>query len=184
MEVPRAVQAAFAPQPVPSLLHFCGHGFAREQTASVGMALQAGLVLADCAEALRKRSTGQAVPPEKDGLLFVHEAAALPLTGVSLVALSGCQTGLGHWQPGEHLEGLRHAFIVAGAQHVAATLWDVNDAAVPDFVGSFYERLAQGQPPSAALWSTQRAWLDGESKVEPAVRVALVGAWTLEAAGW
>lgn len=184
VETPVAEQRAFAAVPVPEVVHFCGHGFARENDDEPwGPALQAGLVLAECASALRELAAGRSVPPERDGLLFVREAAALPLRGVSLVALSGCQTGLGHWQPGEHLEGLRHAFIVAGAQHVAATLWDVNDAAVPDFVGSFYARLARGEAPAAALWAAQREWL-ASAPGEETIRAALAGAWTLEAAGW
>ncbi len=184
VETPPATPGALTRLPAPSVLHFCGHGFALEENAFGASSLQAGLVLDDCAATLRALAARQPVLPERDGLFFAHEAAALPLRGTSLVVLSGCQTGLGHWQPGEHLEGLRHAFIVAGARHVAATLWDVNDAATPEFIGAFYQRLARGEMPAAALWATQRAWLESDRPAHLAVRAALAGTWTLEAAGW
>jgi CHAT domain-containing protein len=97
--------------------------------------------------------------------------------------LSACQTGLGLWQPGEHLAGLRHAFLAAGARHVATTLWDVNDASAPRFVADFYRRVSEGMRPAAALWSTQRQWLESTGE-DDGVRAALVGAWTMEAIGW
>ncbi|MFN0127994.1 MAG: CHAT domain-containing protein [Verrucomicrobiales bacterium] len=176
--------APVKPTPPPNVLHFSGHGFALEQDDDWGVArLEAGLAFADCADGLRAQAAGRPLPANRDGILFAREAAGLPLSGTELVMLSACQTGLGQWQPGEHLNGLRHAFLVAGASHVAATLWDVNDEAAPTFIASFYRRLAAGMTSDQALWQTQRAWLEGPA-ADLAVRVALAGAWTLEAAGW
>jgi len=172
------------PAPAPAVLHFSGHGFAFEQEDEWGVRrLEAGLVFADCAAGLQARAAGRPVVAARDGILFAREAAALNLAGTELVMLSACQTGLGHWQPGEHLAGLRHAFIVAGARHVAATLWDVNDSAAPAFIEAFYRRLGAGSAPDEALWATQREWLEAPTD-DPAVRAALAGTWTLEAAGW
>ena len=172
------------PAPAPAVLHFSGHGFAFEQDDEWGVArLEAGLVFGDCADGLKARAAGRPVAAARDGILFAREVAALNLAGTNLVMLSACQTGLGHWQPGEHLAGLRHAFIVAGARHVAATLWDVNDAAAPAFIEAFYRRLGAGAEPDEALWATQREWLESPSD-DPAVRAAIAGAWTLEAGGW
>jgi len=186
LATPPGLEAGFSGglAPAPAVLHFCGHGFASEQDDEWGVPqLESGLVFADCADGLVARAAGRRLPADRDGILFACEAAALNLDGTNLVVLSACQTGLGHWQPGEHLAGLRHAFIVAGARHVAATLWDVNDASAPEFIEAFYRRLAAGAAPDEALWSTQRAWLETPSG-DPAVRAALAGAWTLEAAGW
>lgn len=185
--MPGARESDFAPvkpKLAPNVLHFSGHGFAMEQDDDWGVArLEAGLVFADCADGLRARAAGRPLPAYRDGILFAREAAGLQLWGTDLVMLSACQTGLGQWQPGEHLNGLRHAFLVAGASHVAATLWDVNDEAAPDFMAAFYRLLASGLTPDQALWQAQRAWLEGPA-ADLAIRVALAGAWTLEAAGW
>lgn len=172
------------PAPAPAVLHFSGHGFAFDQEDEWGVPrLEAGLVFADSARGLRARAAGRPLPPERDGILFAREAASLNLAGTALVMLSACQTGLGHWQPGEHLTGLRHAFILAGARHVAATLWDVNDATAPAFIEAFYRRFGAGMPPDAALWATQREWLEAPAE-DSDVRAALAGAWTMEASGW
>ncbi len=182
---PAPVEAAFATAPAPRVLHFCGHGFASEPDSLNGAPLlRAGLVMADCAQGLRALAAGTPRPAATDGLLFSTDAAALDLEATELVVLSGCQTGLGHWQPGEHLAGLRHAFFIAGVRHVASTLWDLNDAAAPDLVRRFYARLADGAAPPDALWDTQREMLAEPGETPPALRAAWVGAWIMESAGW
>ena len=110
----------------------------------------------------------------------------LPLEGVEAVFLSGCQTGLGHWQSGGQLTGLRHAFLIAGAGTVASTLWDLNDAAAPELVRAIYTELAAGIPPAAAVWRAQRKWLQSAAaqKMTPGMRAAMAGAWIAESAGW
>lgn len=184
---PRGLEAHVFPapgEPRPEVLHFCGHGFALEEPEAFGLPrVVAGMVFGECAEGLKARAAGNPLPPGRDGLLFAKEVARADARGIGLAMLSGCQTGLGLWQPNEHLAGLRHAFILAGAEHVASTLWDVNDAAAPEFMRLVYARLAEGMAPSSALWSAQREWLE-KAPGEAAVRMALAGAWTLEAAGW
>jgi CHAT domain-containing protein/tetratricopeptide (TPR) repeat protein len=183
---PPREEAFVPPRPAvpPAVLHFSGHGFAVDQQDEWGVPrLEAGLVFSGCADGLRARMDGRPLAPRKDGILFAREVATLNLEGTELVMLSACQTGLGHWQPGEHLTGLRHAFIVAGARFVATALWDVSDEAAPAFIEAFYRRLGAGADPDEALWATQREWLEAPSDM-PAVRAALAGAWVMEAAGW
>jgi len=187
-------EAAFMPGPGPSsaatgrgIVHFAGHGFVCEEDGAHGRALlRAGLVMNDCADGLRDLAAGKPRPAAADGLLFSTDAAALPLEGVEAVFLSGCQTGLGHWQSGGQLTGLRHAFLIAGAGTVASTLWDLNDAAAPELVRAIYTELAAGTPPAAAVWRAQRKWLQSAAaqKLSPGMRAALAGAWVAESAGW
>ncbi len=187
VETPAAAEAAFAAAPPPSVLHFAGHGFVCEENGARGPSLlRAGLVMNDCAAALRDLAAGKPRSPSSDGLLFSTDAATLPLDGVAAVFLSGCQTGLGHWQSGGQLAGLRHAFLIAGAGAVASTLWDLNDAAAPEFVRSIYTELAAGAAPAAAVWHAQRNWLHSPAaqKLTPGMRAALAGAWIAESAGW
>jgi tetratricopeptide (TPR) repeat protein len=172
------------PAVAPAVLHFSGHGFAMEQEDEWGVPrLEAGLVFADCADALMARAAGHSVPADRDGILTAREAAGLNLVGTGLVMLSACQSALGQWQPGEHMAGLRHAFLVAGARQVAGTLWDLDDAVAPLLMEAFYRRLGAGAAPAEALWQTQRQWLETPAD-DPAAQVATAGAWTMEAAGW
>ena len=47
--------------------------------------------------------------------------------------------------------GFSWAFLEAGARHVVAGLWDVDDAATSRLMGDFYQQIAQGTSPGTAL---------------------------------
>jgi CHAT domain-containing protein/tetratricopeptide (TPR) repeat protein len=189
MDLPEANERSFAPPEGQGadVIHFAGHGFASQTTAWGGGSLvKAGLVMGNCAAGLQQTLAGTPPPARDDGILFTADAAALPLRGTRLIVLSGCETGLGQWQAGEHLTGLRHAFLTAGAGAVASTLWDLNDAQTPEMIRRLYQNLAAGQPPSAALTNAQRDWLHSPeaTALSPGRQAALAGAWILESAGW
>lgn len=73
----------------------------------------------------------------------------------ALVVLSGCESGLGRVTQGEGVLGLTSAFMSAGARAVVASLWSVDDRVTADFMRVFYDRLAAGDPVSAALRGAQ-----------------------------
>lgn len=98
--------------------------------------------------------------PDAAGPAFVrpHEIAQLDLDS-ELVVLSACDTGLGKTYAGSGAFSLARPFLVAGARHVLATLWKIDDARTARFMARFYrfllvERLA----PADALARTQ-AWM-------------------------
>ena len=88
-------------------------------------------------------SSLQLEPDSKnDGRLEVYEILQLKLHA-SLVTLSACETALGSGYfsqipAGDEFVGLTRAFLSAGAQSVAATLWKVNDRSTLDFMEQFY----------------------------------------------
>jgi CHAT domain-containing protein len=57
-----------------------------------------------------------------------------------IIVLSGCASGTGKALPGAGLLGLTRAWLVAGAQAVAATYWPIPDDA-QSFFSAFYTHL-------------------------------------------
>jgi CHAT domain-containing protein len=80
----------------------------------------------------------------------------LDLESTALVAFSGCSTARGPLHAGEGPWGLPVAAWIAGAGASLATLWDVDDDAMPEQVSAFYDAWSEGASPAVAL---QRALL-------------------------
>jgi CHAT domain-containing protein len=84
------------------------------------------------------------------GKLYAREVMDIPLTA-DLVTISACR-GVGlRTYSGEGLVGFAWAFLRAGARHVVAGLWDVNDQSTAALMDVLYRELAAGKPPAAAL---------------------------------
>lgn len=86
----------------------------------------------------------------EDGRLQVREIAALTLRA-RLVSLSACDTGLGEVVTGEGVVGVARAFLNAGADAVAMTLWRIPDASTAELMRRFYRHLRAGRPAAEAL---------------------------------
>jgi CHAT domain-containing protein/tetratricopeptide (TPR) repeat protein len=90
-----------------------------------------------------------------NGLLQAWEIFESVRLDADLVVLSGCESGLGKEQKGEGLLGLTRAFHYAGARSVAASLWQVADAATAELMVRFYRHLVAGASKDEALRQAQ-----------------------------
>jgi CHAT domain-containing protein len=84
------------------------------------------------------------------GKLYAREVMDVALTA-DLVTVSACR-GVGvRAYSGEGIVGFAWAFLRAGARHVIAGLWDVNDQSTAALMDVLYRELAAGKAPEAAL---------------------------------
>jgi CHAT domain-containing protein len=113
--------------------------------------LLSGLVLAG--------ANRQAKAGEEDGILTALEVAELDLSGLDLVVLSACETGLGEEAGGEGLLGLQRAFQVAGARSVVASLWSVGAEPTRALMVTFDEKLWDENKPLARIEALRQAQL-------------------------
>ena len=95
-------------------------------------------------------------------LMTAEEVGGLDLSACELAVLSACETGLGKVAGGEGVLGLQRAFHQAGARHVVASLWTVDDQVTRALMARFYEHLWQGNLGAAeALRKAQLDVLEG-----------------------
>ncbi len=149
----RATESALKGVSPPRILHVATHGFFfADQDLSDSLApgaasledpmLRSGLVFAGV-------NTGRS--GTDDGVLTALEAASLDLAGTQLVVLSACETGVGDIKNGEGVFGLRRAFMVAGAETLVMSLWQVDDDATRQLMVEFYRRLETREGRAEAL---------------------------------
>jgi CHAT domain-containing protein len=76
-----------------------------------------------------------------------------------LVTISACYGAGTRAYSGEGLVGLSWAFLRAGAHHVIAALWEVNDASTPQLMDALYGELERRPDPVLALRAAKLAML-------------------------
>ena len=117
----------------------------------------------------------------REGFLRLPEIYNLDLDA-ELVVLSGCRTALGPEIRGEGLVGLTRGFFAAGARHLVASLWRVQDHAAAELMNRFYRHLLAdgGQArPAAALRAAQLELLSDPEYRDPYhwAAFAIYGDW-------
>ncbi|HWR34852.1 MAG TPA: CHAT domain-containing protein [Clostridia bacterium] len=101
----------------------------------------------------------------KDGdnsKLYARDIMQQPLSA-DLVTISACHGAGTRAYSGEGLVGLSWAFLRAGAHHVIAALWEVNDASTPQLMDGLYSEMGKGKDPATALRSAKLAMLHSNS---------------------
>lgn len=200
----RATEAALKKASGPRILHIATHGFflpaeppppqeiaamsggppmgvfatqaAADQSGPENPLLRSGLALAGA----NKLSSGG-----EDGVLTALEAAGLDLWGTQLVVLSACETGVGKVTEGDGVHGLRRALVIAGAETLVMSLWQVDDKATRELMTGYYQRLRQGEGRSEALRQVQLKMLRSERHSHPYYWASFVptGNWAPLAGG-
>jgi CHAT domain-containing protein len=94
--------------------------------------------------------------PEDRFKLYARDVAALRLHA-ELVTISACRSAGDRAYAGDGLVGLSWAFLKAGAGHVIAGLWDLDDGSTPQLMDHLYAGIALGHPPGRALRDAKRA---------------------------
>jgi CHAT domain-containing protein len=182
---PDALEELLKAMPAPRVLHLATHGFfldratddkpPADEGAGAGWArgrlkrmdnplLRSGIVLAG-ANTIGDKDVAARV---EDGWVTAEEIALLNLNGTELVVLSACQTGLGDIKSGEGVQGLRRAFLHAGAQTLVTSLFEVPDAETRHLMNRFYANYNGGAGKLRALHAAQRGFIDDRRKTQGA----------------
>jgi len=95
----------------------------------------------------------------EDNYLNMREIATLDLRA-DFVNLSACETGLGRIYDGEGVVGLTQAFLIAGANGLAVSLWQVADESTREFMVGMYSRArAKGMGFDRAMTEMKREFI-------------------------
>lgn len=136
------------------IIHFATHGTGDRNGAS-----GSGLVL----------SLFDAGGRDIDGFLSARRIGATRLPA-ALVVLGACDTATGRAVQDEGTFGVAYAFLQAGARHVVATLWPVDDSAMPELMDRFYaDPHLAAQRPAQALREAQLALVQQYPDASPAL---------------
>lgn len=136
-------------QNIPDILHLATHGFYYPSDKILGMPgfltqeseldyrlknpfYRSGLLFAGA----NRLSSGSQLD---DGILTSYDISRLDLSGLDLLVLSACETGLGDIRGGEGVYGLQRAFKLAGVENMVISLWKVPDKETSVLMKLFYE---------------------------------------------
>jgi CHAT domain-containing protein/Tfp pilus assembly protein PilF len=127
-------------------LHFAAHGVVVPELPELSAIVLAGSPFS---------------PGEDDGYLRLSEIEQLHLEA-EFVGLSACDTGLGRIYAGEGVVNLAQAFLIAGANGVAISLWQVADDATAKLMTEVYSMAESGISYSSALARAKRQFMRGQ----------------------
>jgi CHAT domain-containing protein/tetratricopeptide (TPR) repeat protein len=96
----------------------------------------------------------------EDNYLRADEISNLKLNA-DFVALSACETGLGKLYKGDGVVGLTQSFMIAGANSLAVSLWQVNDESTSKFMTGIYTTVSSSNDYLHAMSVMKRSFISG-----------------------
>jgi CHAT domain-containing protein/Tfp pilus assembly protein PilF len=97
----------------------------------------------------------------EDGYLRMGEIAKLDIQA-DLVTLSACETGLGKTYGGDGVTGLTQSFLLAGANSVSLSFWNVSDKSTSQFMVTMYDMVQNKDISySKAITEVKRQFIKG-----------------------
>jgi CHAT domain-containing protein len=116
-------------------MHFSTHGYFNHFSPNQsGLHLKKNLVLKTLTDPFYNR----------DYILSVDDILHSRVNTKAIV-LSSCETGMNHINPGDELEGMTTAFLVAGSQTVISSLWKAFSFDAETFFVGFYKYLRKAK---------------------------------------
>jgi CHAT domain-containing protein len=98
----------------------------------------------------------------EDGFLTADEIAMMKLNA-DFVNLSACETGLGKIYEGEGVVGIAQSFVIAGANALSVSLWQVADNSTSLFMTEMYKMVKEENISYATAMSRiKRKFINGE----------------------
>jgi CHAT domain-containing protein len=98
----------------------------------------------------------------EDSYLRSSEIADLNINA-DFVCLSACDTGLGKIYGGEGVVGLTQSFLIAGANSLCVSLWQVSDKSTVIFMTEMYKMVSQDKKSySRAISDTKQKFINGD----------------------
>jgi CHAT domain-containing protein/predicted negative regulator of RcsB-dependent stress response len=125
-----------------SIIHFAAHALANRDSP-----LESAIILSPAGDTFK---------------LYARDVMDTPLAA-DLVTLSACRSAGARVYAGEGLVGFTWAFLQAGARHVIAGLWDVNDVSTAQLMDQLYAQIGQGKSPVKALREAKLAMIHSQS---------------------
>lgn len=102
------------------------------------------------------------ISENQDGYLRMGEIAEMNLQA-DFVDLSACETGLGKIYSGEGVVGLSQSFLIAGANGISVSLWEVADKSTAQFMVEMYRQVEKEKKTySQAINEVKRKFISGE----------------------
>ncbi|MGO4819202.1 CHAT domain-containing protein [Flavobacterium sp. W22_SRS_FP1] len=139
------------------IIHIATHGFydsfgnlisGNNDDSVDNVLLKSGLVFSNV--------NNKSANTKNDGLLNSFEISQLDLSGVDLIVLSACETGLGSIKGSEGIFGLQRAFKLAGVNSMIVSLWQVPDKSTSELMVSFYKFYLDGFSKKESLFRAQK----------------------------
>ena len=98
----------------------------------------------------------------EDGYLRMGEIAKLDIRA-DFINLSACETGLGKIYGGEGVVGLTQSFLIAGANGLSVSLWQVADDSTSKFMTELYKKVQEKDIAyDVAIAEVKRRFIKGE----------------------